>query len=121
MLSYDEMPEDNADLARVQVSFPCLPDNTAETCPVPLDDIMDYLCTEVPDGEQLNPEGLQFLRTAQVVEEKYWIWRFTDPSGADCYAQVSIGPDGTTCVGYDENYFDLTPEQYLLGVYHQVF
>lgn len=121
MIPYEQMPEDNADLARVEVSFPYLAENTAETCPVPIEDILEYLAAEAVDGEDLAAEDLEFLRTARVAEWDYWIWRFTESDGSEAYVTVSRRPDGQTCVGYDENYYGLSPEQFMLGDYHGVF
>jgi hypothetical protein len=121
MLPSDRMPEDNADLARTVVSFPYLPQNLAETCPVLMDEILDYLALEAPDGDVLEAEDLQFLRTARVVEYDYWIWRFTESDGSEAYVAVSRRSDGQTCVVYDTNYYGLSAEQFMLGNYHGVF
>ncbi len=56
-----------------------------------------------------------------MAEKKYWMWRCTDPSAADSYAVVSLDPDGSYTIGYDENYYRLSPEQFMLGDYHSVF
>jgi hypothetical protein len=121
MLSYGDMPEDNADLAGIDVSFARLEDDSAESCPVPIEQILDYLGDEVPNGDLLEAEDLVFIRTAQVAEIAYWIWRFEEPDGTPAYATVSRDPDGSVCIGYDSNDFGLTPEQFMLGEYHNVF
>lgn len=121
MLKHEEMPEDNEDLGKIHVSFPHLPDDTPESCPTPLSAILEYLAVEVPDGELLDPIDLHFVRTARVAEQQFWIWRFTDPLGADCYVTVSVNVDGAQVIEYDEDHYHLTPEQSILGVYHQVF
>jgi len=115
------MPEDNAELANVVIEFPLLQPNTAESCPIPIADVVDYLRLESPDGETVHPGQLRFLRTAQVADQRYWIWAFQESDDSACYATVSVSPDGSTCTGYDENYYGLTPEQFMLGDYHQVF
>jgi hypothetical protein len=120
MLSIDEMPDDNADLSALIVEFPSLEPNSPISCPVSFDEIVDYLRVESSDLDEVEEEQLQFLRTAQVAEHKYWIWSFKESDGTDCYVTVSLTPDGVICTGYDENFYNLTPEQYMLAEYHQV-
>jgi hypothetical protein len=115
------MPEDNADLASFAVEFEQLDPNTAETCPISLEDIVDYLRCESPDGDAVQTSELDFLRTALVADHRYWIWSFRESDGSDCFVTVALSPDGTRCIGYDENDHGLTPEQFMLGEYHQVF
>lgn len=121
MIPFDEMPEDNAELASISVEFPMLRSNTAESCPVPLSDVVEYLRRESTDGDAVQPEQLSFLRTAQVAEQRYWIWAFQEADGSPCYVTVSVSPEGSSCIGYEENYYNLTPEQFMLGDYHEVF
>jgi hypothetical protein len=45
------------------------------------------------------------------------IWAFTESDGAQCYVTVSHSPDGRTVTGLGENYYELSPEQYMLGEY----
>ncbi|TAK30631.1 MAG: hypothetical protein EPO21_18980 [Chloroflexota bacterium] len=116
MLSYDEMPEDNEDLAKVEVSFPTLPRDSAESCPVSISEIMEYLASE---GENVVPDDLHFIRTAQVAEREFWIWRFVDSDGDECYVTVDHGSN-EWCIGYDANWHGLSPEQFMLGIYHNV-
>ena len=115
------MPEDNLDLATLDVSFPPLEDNSEESCPEAISRIVDYLRVESTDFEHVVADQLTFLRTAQVAEKKYWIWSFLESDGTICFATVSQDEDGSTCMGYEENYGEWTPEQYMLGDYHKVF
>ena len=122
MLSAGDMPDDNADLATVDVSFPRLPDDSASSCPVPIQNLLEYLADEVPGGEQLNASDLTFLRTADVEGTGYWIWRFKEPDGGDAaYATVSVDDTGASTLGYEADYYGLSPEQFILGDYHEVF
>ncbi len=121
VLAFDEMPEDNADLATVQVEFPRLADESPASCPVPMEDVLDYLSMEVPDGARLTPEDLSFRRTARVADADYWVWSFTEPDGQTAYVSVSVDGSGTATIGYEVDYYSLTPEQFMLGNYHQVF
>ncbi len=89
---------------------------------MPLEDLLEYLGLEVPDGDQLSAADLQFVRTARVAERDYWLWRFTEPGpdGEEAYATVSLDC-AEVILGYETDYYGLTPEQYLLGDYHEVF
>jgi hypothetical protein len=121
MLSYEDMPEDNQDLAKIEIAFPYLPDNSPNLCPVSINEILEYLELETDSEEPISNKGLVFLRTAQVVDEKYWIWEFWDNENEKCYVTVSQSQNGSTSIGYDEDYYHLTPEQFILGTFHNVF
>jgi hypothetical protein len=121
MISYDEMPEDNTELANIEIDFPLLMSNTAESCPIRMAEIVDYLRVESPDYDAIQATQLHFLRTAQVAEKGYWIWSFEESDGQICYVTVSITPNRSANISYDDNYFGLSPEQFMLGDYHNVF
>ena len=121
VLPAEEMPDDNADLAVVAVDFERLADDDPTSCPVSLGELLEYLAMEVPDGEALTESSLRFLRTAEVGGTQYWIWSFEEPEGAKAYATVSVSPEGSATLGYDADYYGLSPEQFILGDYHQVF
>lgn len=121
MIAADEMPDDNADLARLEVDFDRLEPDTAGSCPVADDELLAYLSNEGPGGS-LSLDDLRFLRTALVGANHYWIWSFSDPTdGSAAFLTVSLSLDGKTTVGYEENYYNLTPEQFMLGDYYMVF
>ena len=82
---------------------------------------MEYLGLQVPRGQLLGATDLTFMRTALVDRSRYWIWGFTDPDGCHCYATMSVNARGNSMLGYGEDYYGLTPEQFILGEYHQVF
>lgn len=118
----DDLPADNADLAKVQIDFPRLSDDSPVSSPVPVDDILQYLADEAPGGEMLTAADLVFLRTAQVEATRYWIWRFVEPDGGEpAYVTVSESADGSGGVGYDANSYGLSPEQFILGDYRDAF
>ena len=114
VLSAEEMPDDNARLASIEVEFSSLEPDSADSCPTGMKAILDYLAIEVPDGGSLNPSDLTFVRTARVEETSYWIWRFTEPDGHAAYATCSVSRDGKHAVGYETDYYGLTPEQFIL-------
>lgn len=119
LIPFEEMPEDNADLAKLNVQFPRLNPDAPETCPVAMKDLLEYLNIEGSDGEKvIRAKDLKFLRTALVGEARYWIWRLKDGFGDDSYATVCERDNIGLISGYDANYFELTPEQYLLADYH---
>lgn len=122
MPTFGEMPGDNADLASIQVDFPPLRNDSAESSPESVSALLQYLADEVPDGDQLAESDLHFVRTAQVADAEYWVWRFREPGadGQGAFLTVSRR-GGQVCVGYETDYYGLTPEQYVLGDYHQVF
>ncbi len=121
MIPFKDMPEANEDLANVIIEFPLLEPNTPESSPVSLYDVVEYLRMESPDGDDIDGGQLRFVRTARVEEQRYWIWAFQESDGSSCYVTVSEFADGATCVGYSVNDYDLTPEQFILGDYHDVF
>ena len=125
MIAREQMPEDNADLAQVEVSFPRLRRDTAESCPVPPKDVLEYLHLESADFDKIKWSDLRFLRTAKVAKRRYWIWEFYESDGDHCYVTVWTtlwsGLLGGGCIGYDANWHTLTPEQFILGDYHDVF
>jgi hypothetical protein len=121
MLPYDDMPDNNQDLTRIEISFPHLPFpyNLPLFCPRKVREILEYLRRE--GEEQITKNSLMFLRTARVAEAKYWIWEFYDSENRKCYVTVSQAQNGSTCIGYEEDYYHLTPEQFMLGDYHHIF
>lgn len=121
MIPYHEMPEDNRDLAYLKVSFPYLPGNSSDSCPVKMDDILDYLQVEATPEQLIQARDLTFLRTALVEKERFWIWQFIDSDGQKCYVTASQPPHEPPCISFDADYYGLTPEQFILGTYYQVF
>ena len=121
VLSAEEMPDDNVDIALIQVDFPRLDDDSATSCPVAAAALIDYLTDEVPNGDRLTEGDLQFQRTADAEGVRYWIWAFDEPDGDLAYVTVSVSPSGASTIGYDANFYALTPEEFILGDYHEVF
>jgi hypothetical protein len=115
------MPDDNDDLAKVAIDFPRLDPDSPARCPRSMDDIQAYLALEDADLDAVEKRELRFLRTALVEQTRYWIWDYREADGALCYVTVAESPDGTNCLGMDGNWHGLTPEQFILGDYHQVF
>lgn len=116
MLTYEQMPEDNSDLSKISIDFPHVSfDDVSE--PKEIEPyLLDYLKIEgySPDGD------LTFLRTALVEETVYWIWEFIS-QGEKTYATATQDTNGDTSLGCDTDLYNLTPEQYILGDYHECF
>jgi hypothetical protein len=121
MIPYQDMPENNREIAKLEVSFPNLESNTPASCPVQVSEILEYLNDEAPSDDSISEKDLKFIRTAQVAESEYWIWEFQDSEGTKYYVTVSRSPQGSTEISYDENFYSLTPKQFILGTYHNVF
>ena len=120
MVNYDDMPEDNADLAFIKIDFPRLSPDSSDACPASVDSILEYLTIESLD-EVINEAQLKFLQTALVEDHQYWIWEFIESEGKKRFVTVSLSPTGNHSIGYAEDYYNLTPEQFILGDYHKVF
>lgn len=61
-------------------------------------------------------------RDSNLEETQYWIWRFEEPDGGDAaYATVSVDESGSETIGYETDYYGLSPEQFILGDFHGVF
>jgi hypothetical protein len=120
----EDLPEDFYALRNVTVSFPRLDPDLAETSPTSLSEILEYLGWEAPGGENAGGDRiiqfqLEFIRTALVEKTKYWIWRFFDERGTECYVTVALTPRNDTITGYDES-FGFTPEQFILADYYEL-
>ncbi len=73
--------------------------------------LVDYVRMEEND-EDLTAADLTFLRSAQVEDGQYWLWRYEDAGGSLCYATVSKDAKGRLCLGC--NAADgQTPEQHM--------
>ena len=107
-------------LSSLDISYPHLKDDSARSSPVPMSQILEYLTMEA-DDDTLRADDLHFIRTARVGPRDYWIWRFEEQDGSEAFVTVSRDPDGSTCVGYDTNDDDLTPEQFIYGTEHDYF
>lgn len=112
--SRDELPEDAADWVVVDVDLPRLAPDSAESCPIPIDRVLDYVTKESADTCGAASDRLAFVRTAQVVGNRYWLWRYVESDGAVCFVFVRIN-DGTQVKMGLSSPNGLSPEQYLLA------
>ena len=114
--SRSELPEDAADWGSVNIDFPRLSPDSAETCPLPLDQVVDYVKMESGDTDSASGDRLSFIRTALVDSEKYWLWKYVENDGAECLVFVRQGGEGRLMTSLT-NSNGLSPEQYLLADY----
>ena len=70
-----------------RAALPFLADNSPRSCPVSMPELLRYLRTNTEDGRRLQASDLTFVRTAQIEECRYWMWRYR-ASGARWYALV---------------------------------
>jgi hypothetical protein len=120
----EELPEDFYELKSVAVELPRLSPDLPANCPVTMNEILEYLGQEAPGGAESGSQEviefqLEFLRTALIEATQYWIWRFADLEGTECYVTVALRPDRNTVTGYDES-FGFTPEQFILADYYDL-
>jgi hypothetical protein len=116
------LPKSWRALKRYSFDLPLLVPNDPSACPRTRKEILEYLNVETPGGSESGSENViqfdvQFVRTAQVNECKYWLWRFKADEDLDCYVSVQQTPKGDSVLGYDET-FDLAPEQWLVLDYY---
>jgi hypothetical protein len=118
VIPFEQMPEDREGLSRLDVEFAPLDSEETGRHPEFMSSLLDYLHKE---GEQdLSAEDLTFVRSAQVGEDRYWIWEFQGDDLQRNYATAAERPDGSICLAYDSGE-GLTPEQFMLGMYHHCF
>ncbi len=120
----DELPEDFDELRNVPVDLPLLPDEGAASCPVPMNEILEYLSYEAPGGEHSGSSEviefqLQFVRTALVEQTKYWIWTFINSGNRASYLTVGVDGSGQQMMSCDET-FGLSPEQRILAEHYDL-
>ena len=112
MLTREQMPDDNTKLAAIPVELPTGPSNA--TPPEQVEpSLRDYLRREglVPDGE------LQFLRTAVFERTLYWVWSF-ETEGRPALAVASTRNRRSNLCA-QVNYWELSPDQFVLAVHHK--
>jgi len=121
MIPHGDLPDDIEAVGRLEVCFDHLAQDAPESCPVPLRRILRYIELELPTDD-LPASALHFVRTAQVQDKEYWVWRLDDEYLDDeHYVTVSREPGGATCISYRDNCFNLNLDQFLLADYCNLF
>jgi hypothetical protein len=108
-------------LAALEVEFPRLADDPLAGCPRGPYQVLEYLAAEVPEGESLTWERSDVRSHRPGGGNGVLDLAVQRPTGDTAHATVAIGPDGTQTIGYEADCYGLSPEQYILGDYHQVF
>jgi hypothetical protein len=111
------MVDGKADSDRIVDSLPYLTPDSPQSCPVAIDKVLAFLQRETLAGESLRASDLEFVRTALVIDYHYWLWRFVDEGDIECFVTVSVGPSGQGEIGYDDNFMEYTPEEYIFSDY----
>lgn len=117
MIPRSELPKNAADWTDIEISFPRLADDTADSCPVSLHEIMNHVRMESADVGGADPGRLVFIRTAKVGKASFWLWSYHESDGQKCYVVLQTVSDGSNVLGLSEPN-GLSPEQYLLADYY---
>jgi hypothetical protein len=119
-IEYEQMPEDTRGLASLDIALPrSEPDNEA-SAPVSRADVLRELRLQEPATFALSEDDLNFVRTAVIQAKRYWLWQFA-ANGKTYFVSVCLRSNGDVCFSYEENYANWTPDQYLIGDYHDFF
>ena len=126
MIEKDQLPEDPADWRDFEVSLPRLDPDTAESCPVALSEVIEYVGLESAEGDDADSGRLSFLRTAQVADQKCWLWSYIEADGELCYVTYWVSPSDGGTLGLADAKADpdsdrpQSPEQFLLAEYYDL-
>jgi hypothetical protein len=115
MISRSDLPERIEELAALEFDLPRLAEDSPESCPVPLAELLDYLRLESADPDAVTSQQLSFARTVLINDRQYWVWRFVEPDGEECYAWVGLSPDGVTSLSMASSFASLNPEQWAVA------
>jgi hypothetical protein len=98
-----------------ELPIPHLKDDSPESCPVTVEELVRYLRAKT-EAKAMTTDDLIFIRTAQVYECGYWVWRFGDrqPQG---YVLVMRDPEGDAWISCYSSAANLDPQQMLLADY----
>lgn len=115
MLDPTDLPKEIEGLSDLELALPYLDENSAESCPVSPDELLAYLRMESADLDDVTLQQLTFARTVLVNNHKYWIWRFVESDGEECYASVAVSPQGVATLSYASNHASLNPQQWAVA------
>ena len=110
----NELPEDAADWVKLDVKLPYLSCDAPESCPIPTAQVFDYVIKESADTSGSSRDRMIFARTALVENNRYWLWRYVESDGMECFVVVRVNRDGHVKIGLSGSN-GLSPEQYLLA------
>jgi hypothetical protein len=78
----------------LSTALPLLAQNGPESCPASPDEVLRHVRSHITGTERLAVRHLEFVRTAQADDRRYWVWRFP-VRGAAGYALVMEDEEGT--------------------------
>jgi hypothetical protein len=98
-----------------ELALPHLEDDSPGSCPVTVVELVRYLRVRT-DAKDVTSADLAFVRTAQVEECAYWVWRFRS-NQHDSYVLVMRDPAGDAWISCYLSAAGLDPQQVLLADY----
>ncbi|WP_394849716.1 hypothetical protein LZC95_19965 [Pendulispora brunnea] len=106
-----KLPTEVEEMAKLDVDFPRLPEDSPKGCPWSMADIRRYLRAECCGGTH----DLFFGRTAVIGNVRFWLWGYVE-GGRTYFVEVADrgGGDAVLGMGGEQG---LTPEQYMALYY----
>jgi hypothetical protein len=97
------------------VPLPYLPENSPSSCPVSVQELLRYVRSNAEGARHVRVDQLVFVRTAQIEDCGYWLWRFPAASLVS-YALVMLDAEGPwmTC---HQSLGGMAPEDVLIADY----
>ncbi|MFN9710397.1 MAG: hypothetical protein ACK55K_03195 [Bacteroidota bacterium] len=105
-------------LSVMNMDFPTIDDNTVKSCPVSESKLMEEI--EGVDGEY---EPLQFVRSAMIDTDKYWVWQYKNITGNDWSWYITVKQDDKNKITIERHLMQSgerkTPEKLLLEYHYK--
>jgi len=79
--------------------LPYLPDNSAHSSPIGTEELARYVRASADGARRLRAEDFRFVRTAQIDDKRYWLWRYRTRA-ASGWATVMQEPDGSAWMAH---------------------
>jgi|RhiMetdeSRZDD1v2_1073273.scaffolds.fasta_scaffold239025_2 hypothetical protein len=117
MIVREELPDDAAEWSSVRVTFDRLPLDTQESCPCTVADVFEYVQLESTDADHADRYRLAFVRTAQVVDARFWLWTYTESDGEQVFVTYQLKSDDSSVLGLASPN-GLDAEQFMLAEYY---
>jgi hypothetical protein len=99
-------------------ALPFLPENSPSSCPVSAPELLRYVRSNAEGARHVRLDQLVFVRTAQVQECRYWLWRFP-AAGLASYALVMQDAEGPW-LSCHQSLGGQAPEDVLIADYRTV-
>ena len=98
--------------------LPYLPENSPASCPVAAAELLRYVRSNAEGARHVRLDQMVFVRTAQVGECRYWLWRFP-AAGLASYALVMQDAEGPW-LSCHQSLGGQAPEDVLIADYRTV-